>query len=237
VLTLTDADRDFLREVLGDGPEIRSLPTLVLPFAETQSGLQEDRRLLFLGHLRRRTVMDSVVYFCDEILPRVRQELPGTIFEIVGGDEERAAFLASRPGVELTGFVRDVAACLGRATVMVVPLRAGSGIKLKILQAMAAGVPVVTTSIGAEGMGVIHGREVMIADDSEQFARCTVQLLNDPERRRRMGELGRRFVRERFASDNARREVLEFYSSQFSKSAGGHRTQPDLGATCAAPPQ
>jgi len=214
ILTLTEADQVLLEEALRGHPPVRALPTLFLPFPEGMSRSEQGLRLVFLGHLGRPMVVDAVTYFCDEVLPRIQREIPETVFEIIGGGEHRVRHLASRPGVELAGFVRDVAGRIEHAAVMVVPLRAGSGIKVKIIEALAAGLPIVTTSVGAEGIGLRHEDQVMIADSPEAFARCTVALLRDPGERRRMAERGRQFVRERYGSDRARRMVAEFYADE-----------------------
>jgi glycosyltransferase involved in cell wall biosynthesis len=229
IVTLTEPDQNTFREILGSRPPIKAMPALVLPF-DTEpvrrpgDGGPEDgdsnRRIVFVGHLGRTMVVDAVTWFCDEILPAVQRECPGAEFEIVGSREDRVQHLAGRPGVRLTGFVEDVKPRLRAAAVMVVPLRAGSGIKIKIVEAMMAGMAIVTTSVGAEGIQVTHGRELMIADDPEDFAGCILELLGDPERRARMGEAAQKFALDRYASKEARRAVLDFYRTELMQGGG-----------------
>ncbi len=227
VFTLTGPDRDTFDAVLGGRPAVRALPALVLPFeAPPRRDPGANHRVVFVGHLGRSMVVDAVTWFCDEVLPRIRKECPEAVFEIVGGQEDRVRHLAGRPGVEVTGYVRDVGSHLRNAGVMVVPLRAGSGIKIKIVEAMMAGLPIVTTSIGAEGIDARHGEELMVADHAKDFARCTLELLTDPARRSRMGAAAQTFARERYASDETRRLVLDFYRSEMEKDAGSPAALP-----------
>jgi len=114
----------------------------------------------------------------------------------------------------LVGFVSDVVSRIDGAALMVVPLRGGTGIKVKMVEGMFAGLPIVATSIAAEGIGVAHGREVMIADDPEAFARCVIELLKQPGRRKEMAERARLFAQERYGSESARRTLLDFYADE-----------------------
>ncbi len=214
VLTLTDADRDVFRETLDESVRIFSLPTVYLPFAEVPHADEGPERIVFLGHLARPLATDAVTYFCDEVLPRIHRELPDVTFEIIGRGEEKVRHLRNRQGVNVVGFVSDVASYVQGAAAMMVPLRGGTGIKIKVIEGMFAGLPIVTTSIGAEGIGVTHGREVMIADDPENFARCTLELLQEPGRRKDMSERARRFAQERYGSQAAQRRLLDFYASE-----------------------
>jgi glycosyltransferase involved in cell wall biosynthesis len=230
VLTLTQTDRDAFQKILGDHPPVKALPALVLPFeaepgrssgGAAVDGVEPNRRLVFVGHLGRSMVVDAVTWFCDEVLPRIQSDCPGVELEIVGSREDRVQHLAGRPGVRLAGFVRDVKSRMREAAVMVVPLRAGSGIKIKIVEAMMAGMAIVSTSVGAEGIEVRHGQELMIADDAEGFARCTLDLLRDPARRARLGGAARRFARDRYSSEATRQAVLDFYRDEIEE--GGQR--------------
>jgi glycosyltransferase involved in cell wall biosynthesis len=119
---------------------------------------------------------------------------------IAGGDPApEVRRLAAEPGVSVTGFVDRLEPYYGRATVFVAPLRIAGGIAGKTVDALAAGCPVVTTSIGGEGLGVVAGEHLLVADGAEAFAAEVVRLLRDPALRRRLGEAARRFAEERYA--------------------------------------
>lgn len=161
---------------------------------------QRDReRLLFFGTLSYGPNVDGISWFCHEILPLVRAEAPGATLDIVGADPVPAvSALARLPGVEVTGFVPDIRPKLWSATLSVVPLRAGGGTRLKILEALAAGCPVVSTTLGAEGLDLVAGRHLAIADAPGEFAQSVLRLLRSAQVRMEVAEEGRRAVVERY---------------------------------------
>jgi glycosyltransferase involved in cell wall biosynthesis len=128
--------------------------------------------------------IDAVAYFCSEIFPNIRAEFPQAIFEIVGRNPHATVKQLASPFVEVTGTVPSVSKYLNEASVMVVPLRIGGGTRLKIFEAMAVGKAVVSTSIGAEGLDVQSGRDLILADDAKSFAEAVCLLLRDAQRRR-----------------------------------------------------
>jgi glycosyltransferase involved in cell wall biosynthesis len=139
---------------------------------------------------------DAVLHFVNTILPRIRSEVPETTFTVVGRNPTpRLREIAERAGgVTVTGTVDDVRPSIAEAAVYVVPLRAGGGTRLKIFEALAMGRPVVSTTVGAEGLGIGPGRHYVCADDPAGFAGAIVSLLRDPDRRRQLGDAGRRLV-------------------------------------------
>jgi len=152
--------------------------------------------LVFTGSMGYRPNVDAAIWFADHVLDRVRAEVPDATFFIVGSQPHRRLdSLREREGVEITGWVPDVNAFLHAAAVYVVPLRMGSGTRLKLLQAMAAGLAVVSTRLGAQGLQVREGRELLLADRADQFAAAVIGLLRDPERRRALGEQAAAYVR------------------------------------------
>jgi glycosyltransferase involved in cell wall biosynthesis len=150
--------------------------------------------VIFLGSMDWEPNVDGVEYFCREIWPHVRAKVPAARFLIVGRNPApRVARLAS-DSVVVTGRVDSVLPYLANAAVFVVPLRMGGGTRLKIFEGMAMGKAVVSTSIGAEGLDVTAGRDLLIADAPDEFARAVVDLLGDPERRRALGEAAARLA-------------------------------------------
>jgi glycosyltransferase involved in cell wall biosynthesis len=141
--------------------------------------------LLFIGTLDYFPNEDAVFYFADSILPillasRSGQRLSEIDLRVVGIKPPKSLdALAARPGLTLVGPVKDVAPEYARATIMVVPLRAGSGTRIKILEAFRFGLPVVSTSIGAAGLDLQHGVHLLIADTPEEFASACLRLLDD----------------------------------------------------------
>jgi polysaccharide biosynthesis protein PslH len=139
---------------------------------------------VFTGSMDWEPNIDAVAYFCSEIFPQIRTEFPQAIFQIVGRNPHPSVKQLASTFVEVTGTVPSVAKYLNEASVMVVPLRIGGGTRLKIFEAMAVGKAVVSTSIGAEGLDVQSGRDLILADDAKSFAEAVCLLLRDAQCRR-----------------------------------------------------
>ncbi len=149
-------------------------------------------------------------WFARDIFPRIRAEVGNAELLLVGGRPgSRVRDLARAEGITVTGWVEDLRSYYARATVAIVPATFGGGTKLKTLEAMNLGVPVVATSVGAQGLDVAHGEELLIADDAEAFARHVVALLQSPERRAALAAAARKRVRERYVWDRIYAEARE----------------------------
>ena len=141
---------------------------------------------------------DGVAYFVEKILPLIRREIPEVAFWAVGRRPPRRLQSLASDSVVVTGAVEDIRPYLAKAALCVVPLRSGSGTRIKIFEAMAMGKAVVSTSMGAEGLPVRHGENIILADDPADFARQVVDLLRDPPRRQRLGHAARQLVEESY---------------------------------------
>jgi sugar transferase (PEP-CTERM/EpsH1 system associated) len=162
---------------------------------------EEPNSLVFTGSMDWLANEDGVAYFMREILPRIRQEAPGTNLAIVGRKPSaRLRDLAAQmEGVHVTGTVEDIRPYIGKGSVYVVPLLVGGGTRIKIFEAMAMGKAVVSTSIGAEGLPVTHGKDILLTDKPDDFAREVVQLLKDPTRRVALGKAARLLVEKNYS--------------------------------------
>jgi sugar transferase (PEP-CTERM/EpsH1 system associated) len=159
--------------------------------------------LVFVGSMDWLPNIDAVKFFSEEILPRIRARRPACKIAIVGRRPGSAIEELGRRDLNIvvTGTVPDVRPWLWGSAVSIVPLRIGGGTRLKIFEAMAAKVPVVSTAIGAEGLPVEPGRHLLIADEAEAFAESCLKLLEDGERRSALAESGWALVRDRFSWD------------------------------------
>jgi sugar transferase (PEP-CTERM/EpsH1 system associated) len=168
----------------------------------------EPHSMVFTGSMDWIPNEDAVRFYVQEILPRIRQALPDATLVVVGRNPSPAllALAARVPGVTVTGRVEDVRPYMERAALYVVPLRIGGGTRLKIFEAMAMGLPVVSTRVGAEGLPVTDGQDIELADSPAQFAAAAVQLLTDQARARTLGGVAARTVRERAGWDRAATE-------------------------------
>jgi sugar transferase (PEP-CTERM/EpsH1 system associated) len=155
--------------------------------------------LVFTGSMDWLPNEDGMLYFVNDILPHVRGAFPDVTLSIIGRAPTPAVQrLAERSGITVTGRVDDVRPHVGAGSVYVVPLRIGGGTRLKIFEAMAMGKAVVSTTIGAEGLPVTPGENILIADDPQAFAGAVVALLRDAEMRRQIESQARRLVVERY---------------------------------------
>jgi glycosyltransferase involved in cell wall biosynthesis len=123
--------------------------------------------------------LDAAWWFADEVFPRIRTALPGAEFRVVGAHDFRLDTLASRPGVTLTGEVPDPAPELAAADVVVTPVRFGSGTRIKVIEAFAHHIPVASTTLGCEGLGVVDGVHALVADEPAALASRCIRLLED----------------------------------------------------------
>ncbi|MBN1979704.1 MAG: glycosyltransferase [Anaerolineae bacterium] len=159
----------------------------------------EPATLLFTGGMNWLPNVDAVRYFCREIYPHVKAQRPDVRLLIVGRDPApEVQALASDPTVTVTGQVPDVRPYFGQATVFVVPLRAGGGTRLKILEAFAARVPVVSTPLGCDGLEVNDGSHLLVADSPQTFAQQTLRLLADADLRAWLTQAGYDLAKARY---------------------------------------
>ncbi len=167
--------------------------------------------LLFFGALDYHPNGDGILWFLDEVWPRVLRTHPAARLKVVGRRPPPALLARRGPDVEVVGFVEDLRPTLAAAAAVVVPLRLGGGTRLKILEAMAMSRPVVSTSLGVEGLAAAHGRELLLADDPERFAGEVRRLLDDPALGAALGQTARALVERRYswrASANALERLL-----------------------------
>jgi sugar transferase (PEP-CTERM/EpsH1 system associated) len=168
----------------------------------------EPDSLIFVGHLRVFHNIDAATYLVHEVMPLLRRHVPGCTLKIVGANPAaRVLRLADEPSVTVTGFVPDLNDHLNRAAVFVAPLRFAAGVQNKVLEAMAAARPVVTTSLINEGLGAQPDRELLIADDAGSTAERIAALLRDEGLRDRIGRAGREFVRRTYSWDRVLERV------------------------------
>lgn len=156
--------------------------------------------MVYIGNYGYPPNADAMRYFCGEIFPLIRARVPDARMILLGANPP--AELANLPGVELAGFVEDIRPIVQAAGMVVVPLRMGGGTRLKILDGMAMGKAIVSTRVGAEGLDVHPGEDILIADQPADFAARVLDLMEDPDLRRRLGDSGRRLVEGRYDWDH-----------------------------------
>jgi glycosyltransferase involved in cell wall biosynthesis len=196
VVTVTDEDRRYLLQLYQNGrrPNFsRVIPICVeLESSPTVRPLPDSADISFIGGMHWPPNADGVEWFTHQVLPLIEARIPGARFTAVGKQPPQsvqAEVLAA--GVHLPGYVADLQPYWKRSRVFVVPLRAGGGMRVKILDAWASGVPVVATTVGAEGLACSPGHNVLLADSADEFAQAVIRLLTDRGLAERLAQGGR----------------------------------------------
>ena len=220
--TYRDADGVYLCSAEDERRLLNAIPgarTSVIPNAADVEYFQprhtdpppDGRTVVFFGLLSYAPNVDGVMYFVQKIWPRVAAAHPEARLKIIGGKPPPSLQLLAGPRVELTGFVPDLRPHLAAAAAVVVPLRLGGGTRLKIVEAMAMGKAIVSTTLGAEGIKAIPGRDLLVEDQSEAFADAVNGLLADPELAARIAQSARSLAVRRSSWSAAARALEDFY--------------------------
>ena len=199
-VVMSEADRDSLRDI---APMARSeiVPNGVDTDYFQDSGCGSEQALVFTGGMNMFANADAMTFFLSDVWPEIKKAFPKTRFYLIGQDPPREICRMSEvdPQIIVTGFVDDVRPFVRKSAVYVVPIRVGGGTRLKVLDAMAQGKAVVSTSIGSEGISVSDGKNVLIADTREELAASVIDLLRDEKKRERLGSEARQFVVENYS--------------------------------------
>jgi sugar transferase (PEP-CTERM/EpsH1 system associated) len=172
----------------------------------------EPRTLVFNGVLDYRPNIDGVNFLVDEVLPLLRERFPDVRLTVVGRGAASEVRALERRGVEATGEVPDVRPYLRRAAVVVVPIRMGSGTRLKVVEALALAKPVVSTAVGCEGVDVHDREHLLIGDTAQTFAAQVERLFDDAEGGERLGRAGRELMERQYSWDYAGRLLEDVYA-------------------------
>ena len=176
--------------------------------------------MIFIGKMDYRPNIDAVLWFGRHVFPQIRQQQPDARFQIIGlNPHARLDELRSVPGIEITGGVEDVRPFIAAATLYVIPLRVGGGTRFKALEAMACGKPIVSTSLGVEGIGVEDGQHLLIADTPQDFANAVLLLLADPrgQQSQTLWRNARKFVEKQYGWEQIVPKFDEIYAKIMRK--------------------
>ncbi len=180
---LTIVVTEVEKNILGD-PEnnkIQVIPTIHEPYSGFSKDFQQRSGLLFIGSYNHPPNVDAVRWLCEEIMPLIWKIDPTIKLTLLGSNPPPEVKSLANSKVTVTGYIQDVEPYFLDSRIFVAPLRFGAGIKGKIGHSLSYGLPTVTTPIGSEGMGLTHGLDVMIADNVESFAKCVLDLYDDPD--------------------------------------------------------
>jgi len=205
-LVIAEKDGASLRRFF-DKPIVETPSTVDLDHYRPRPRDDEAKTLLFTGAMRYYPNRHAARFFVDEVFPLIEAACPGVRLQVVGKEADTLD-IEARPKVTLTGFVEDLADYYCACNVFVCPLQTGTGIKYKLLEAMACGCAVVTTTVGAEGLRVQDGRELLVADTAADFAAAVTRLLGDRDLRHRLGAAARAFTEREFAAEKTAERLV-----------------------------
>jgi glycosyltransferase involved in cell wall biosynthesis len=202
VLAVTDEDRRELRAAAGDP----SLDVTVIPIAIDTDAMRpvdrspDARTVLHIGTMYWPPNVQGVLWFARNVWPQVNAAVPDARFAVVGSRPpvEIYALAEADPSIEVTGYVADPADILRRTAASIIPVSAGSGMRVKILENFARGLPTVSTTVGFEGIAAQPGEHLLAADDPAAYAQAVIRLLRDPDEGRRLALNARRLVETRY---------------------------------------
>ena len=224
ILVTSERDRMLI------GKDLPQIPAFVIPngvdttYFTPKLASEEPGSLVFTGAMNYAPNADGILHFIDSVFPLICARVPGSVLYVVGGSPPPELKRRAGPHIVVTGHVEDVRPYVWQASVYVVPLRSGGGTRLKILEALAMGKAIVTTSIGCEGLDVCEKESVLLADEPVEFADAVVGLLRDIARRRMLGSNGLALAREKYDWTVVGESLEEAYRSL-------HRSKPSHQST------
>ncbi len=238
-LVLTPS-RDEVPVIRGLAPsaDVRAVPLYSVPSAPLHHRDPAEfgplKRVVFVGGYRHPPNIDAALWLAQDIMPIVRAARPDAECQLVGSDPPAEVEALSGSGVEVAGWVPDLGPVYAAARVSIAPVRYGAGVKGKILGALQAGVPIVTTPIGNEGLGLRHGDEALIGETADELAAHVLALLGDPALCARLADAGTAVLRQRFGEDAARRVLGSVLGVDICPCCGRRTDSPVPVAVCSA---
>jgi glycosyltransferase involved in cell wall biosynthesis len=215
VLAISHEDKTALQEAAGQAVDIVVIPIAIdtseVLVVERQS---QPNHILHIGTMYWPPNIDGVKWFIHRAYPLIRQQRPDVQFDVVGSrpPTELLALSNAGLGINVAGYVEDPLPYQRRAAVMVVPLLAGGGMRVKVLNALAEGIPIVSTTLGCEGIKVTPGHNILVGDTPEEFAAQVLRVLNNPELGRVLAANGRKLVEDMYDCRNACRPLDDAYA-------------------------
>ena len=223
VLAVSHEDKAALQEAAGQPVDIVVIPIAIdtdeVPVVERE---RETRHILHIGTMYWPPNIDAVNWFIHQVYPIIRQQRLDVQFDVVGSrpPAELLALNDAGIGINVTGYMEDPTPYQRRAAAMIVPLLAGGGMRVKILNALAEGIPIVSTTLGYEGIEVTPGQDILVGDTPAEFAAQVLRVLNDPDLGRELAANGRKLAEEKYDYRNACRPLDEVYARAIVRRGG-----------------
>jgi glycosyltransferase involved in cell wall biosynthesis len=215
VLIVTEEDKVALLEAAGVEREVTVIPIAIdTKEIKLVARRPDANHVLHIGTMYWPPNIDGVLWFARRVFPLIRQQCPDVQFDVVGArpPQEIVALSGDETGINVTGYVADPTSYFQRAALMVVPLHAGGGMRVKILNALAQGIPIVSTTLGYEGIKVAPDWDILVGDTPEAFAAQVLRVLGDPGLGGQLAANGRRLVEEKYDYRDTCRPLDDVYA-------------------------
>ncbi len=210
VWVVTEDDKGAIEEYLGSRIPIDIVPNIHEKI-DIKKVFEDTEDILFVGNFNHPPNRDAAFFLCNEIFPFIKNALKGVKLYIVGNNPQEDIKSLATEDIIVTGYVEDLTPYLLKSRLSVAPLRYGAGMKGKIGEALSWGLPVVTTSIGAEGMGLVDEIHVLIADEAKEFADKVIRLYNDGDLWDRLSKNGKAYIHDNFSPDAVKKKIEEIF--------------------------
>lgn len=212
-LAISELDKIKLGKMGAKAKNTFFLPTLIKTKSLFKALKRKKPNILFIGLLSWDPNRDAFYWFYKEIFPLIVKKMPSVSFWAVGDEpEEKMRLMAKQnKGLKITGFIKDLKAVFAQASVFVAPIRTGSGLRIKILTAMAAGLPIVSTTLGVEGLKVKDKKEFLLADKPNEFANQVVKIIQEINLAKRLSKNGQDFIKKNYNLKNYKRTLRKVF--------------------------
>jgi polysaccharide biosynthesis protein PslH len=209
---MSDIDAAEIKRFVPDERIVLAPNGVDVGFFQTNPDIERDSRTaVYMGDYKYFPNTDAVNYFAKEILPLIQSQRPDFHLTLLGKDPSPEIQALAGGTVTVTGLVDDTRPYLQGSAVFICPLRSGSGTRFKLMESLACGCPVVSTSLGCEGLGALDGVHMLIRDDAQSFADAVIDLLDNPQRGQAMGQAGREWVIEKHAWEHSAALIRKAY--------------------------
>jgi len=214
LITMSQEDKNFIEKEVGKNLNISVVANGVDLdfFAQVKKNLPKDPTVLFVGTFKWLPNIEAVDEIVKKIWPKIRTQMPSARLKIVGfSPTQKIKSYTADPSIEVLGGIDDIRDAFATAHVLLAPIRSGKGTRYKVLEAMITGTPVVATTLAAEGLDLVNGQDVLIADTSTLLAQATVRLLRDKVLQQKLGQAGQKIVRQGYSWDTIAKELDSVY--------------------------
>ncbi len=215
IIAISPQDAAFFKTNFTKVPVLTSPVSLPSSTYLSSSEIVSDK-IFHLGSMDWLPNVEAITWFLKSVWPEVIMQCPETKLHLAGRKMPEAITKFASDKIVIQGFVNDSKTYMKESGIMIVPLLSGSGIRVKIIEGLALGVPIVSTALGAEGIAVTSGKDILIANDASAFAEAIITLLKDPERSKKIAAAGQELFTKHYSLEAVGKELSDFYANLLS---------------------